>query len=344
MRRVARVGCIGVLLLCVFPRIGSGAPPPAVAVAAPPLQAPAAPTVALKIAYSDWPGWAAWEIALQKGWFKEAGVNVDFQWFDYVPSMDAFTARKVDAVSMTNGDSMVTGNGGGPNVCIVANDYSSGADMIVAKSGIKKMADLKGKKIGVEIGFIDHLLVLEALKSANLSEKDVQLVNIRTDELPQALKENKVDAIAAWQPNSGVALNSVPGSAAIFSSANVPGLVYDMLCVTPESLAQRRGDWAKVVKVWFRVADYVNDPAHIDEAARIMGARVGVSGEAYRAQINGTHLLNRAENLKRFAKSAGYATVYGSNQLVDSFNVKQGVYSAPLKTGDYLDPSLLNTK
>lgn len=35
------------------------------------------PSSPLKIAYSDWPGWVAWEIAIQKGWFKEEGVPVD---------------------------------------------------------------------------------------------------------------------------------------------------------------------------------------------------------------------------------------------------------------------------
>ena len=62
----------------------------------------------LKIAYSDWPGWVAWEIGVQKGWFKEVGVDVEFQWFDYVPSMDAYVAGKVDGVCMTNGDALVT--------------------------------------------------------------------------------------------------------------------------------------------------------------------------------------------------------------------------------------------
>jgi NitT/TauT family transport system substrate-binding protein len=37
----------------------------------------------LKIGYSDWPGWVAWQVAIDKGWFKEAGVAVDFEWFDY---------------------------------------------------------------------------------------------------------------------------------------------------------------------------------------------------------------------------------------------------------------------
>ncbi|MEP7053074.1 MAG: ABC transporter substrate-binding protein, partial [Pseudomonadota bacterium] len=106
--------------------LASAAPAPS---AAAPIPTPTGPT--LKIAYSDWPGWVAWEIAIQKGWFKEAGVNVEFKWFDYVPSMDAFTAGKVDADSMTNGDALVTGSGGGKSVCILANDFSDGNDMIV---------------------------------------------------------------------------------------------------------------------------------------------------------------------------------------------------------------------
>ena len=44
----------------------------------------------LKIAYSDWPGWTAWEIADKKGFFKKHGVNVKLEWFEYGPSMDAF--------------------------------------------------------------------------------------------------------------------------------------------------------------------------------------------------------------------------------------------------------------
>ncbi|HEX4646640.1 MAG TPA: ABC transporter substrate-binding protein, partial [Verrucomicrobiae bacterium] len=31
----------------------------------------------LKIAYSDWPGYTVFEIAKQKGWFKDAGLDVE---------------------------------------------------------------------------------------------------------------------------------------------------------------------------------------------------------------------------------------------------------------------------
>ena len=90
----------------------------------------------LKIGYSDWPGWVAWEVGIEKGWFKQAGVDVQFEWFDYVASMDAFAAGKLDAVAMTNGDTLVTGATGAPGVMIIINDFSNGNDMIVARPGI----------------------------------------------------------------------------------------------------------------------------------------------------------------------------------------------------------------
>ncbi|RYD48965.1 MAG: ABC transporter substrate-binding protein, partial [Verrucomicrobiaceae bacterium] len=127
----------------------------------------------LKIAYSDWPGWVAWEIGVQKGWFKEAGVDVEFMWFDYVPSMDAYVAGKVDAVCMTNGDALVTGATGKPSVGILINDYSNGNDMIVAAPGISSLKDLKGKKVGIEEGFVEHLLLLTGLEKNGMALDDV---------------------------------------------------------------------------------------------------------------------------------------------------------------------------
>ena len=117
----------------------------------------------LKIGYSDWPGWVAWQVAIDKGWFKEAGVDVKFEWFDYAASMDAYAAGKIDAVTVTNGDALVTGASGAKNTMILLTDYSNGNDMIVAKPGIKTLADLKGKKIGLEEGLVEHLMLLLSL-------------------------------------------------------------------------------------------------------------------------------------------------------------------------------------
>jgi NitT/TauT family transport system substrate-binding protein len=322
------------------PKEEAVAPAPAASSAAPAaLPEPKGPP--LKIAYSDWPGWIAWDIAIQKGWFKEAGVAVDFGWFDYLESMNVFSAGKVDAVTVTNGDALVTGSSGSPSKCIVMNDYSNGNDMIVAKPGIKTMADLKGKKIGVEVGLVDHLLVLKALESAKMTEKDVKLVNITTDKTPEALKSGAADAIAAWQPNSGQALKELPGSTAIYTSANAPGLIFDLLCVNPKSLGERRADWQKVVEVWFKIADFINDPKNLDEAATIMGKRVGLSAEEYKKLMKGTFFLGLEGNMKAWKQADGMDSVYGSSKLVDSFFTKNKMYKAAVKYEDYLDSSLV---
>ena len=294
----------------------------------------------LKIGYSDWPGWVGWEVAIENGWFEEAGVDVQFEWFDYVASMDAFAAGQLDAVGMTNGDTLVTGSTGAPGVMILLHDYSNGNDMIVAAPGIESVDELKGKTVGVEIGFVSHLLLLNALEKAGLDEADVELINVPTNETPQVLASGDVDAIVAWQPSSSLALESMPGSKAIYSSADEPGLIYDLLVASPGSLAERREDWQKVVEVWYRIVDYINDPETRANAIEIMAARVGLSAEEYEPFLAGTKILSREEAAMFFVDKPGFESLYGSTRISDAFNVKYQAYPEPQIVEDYIDATL----
>ncbi len=296
----------------------------------------------LRVGYSDWPGWVAWEIGIQKKWFEQEGVEVDFKWFEYVPSMEAFSAGKIDAVTMTNGDALVTGSSGAPSVAILLNDYSNGNDMVVARPGIKDMKALKGKKVGVEVGFVSHLLLNNALKSVGLTDKDIEIVNVPTDQAPQLLKSGSVDAVVAWQPNSGQALEDVSGSTAVFSSANVPGIIYDVLSVNPKSLSERREDWKKVVRVWFRIVDFLAKPENLDEAAKIMAVRVGMPADKYKALMQGTFFLGLAGNQKHFKRGDTLESVYHSSKIVDEFQVQNDVYKRSVEFEKYLDTSLVD--
>ncbi|MDA1193526.1 MAG: ABC transporter substrate-binding protein [Candidatus Poribacteria bacterium] len=293
------------------------------------------------VAYSDWPGWVAWDIGIQKGWFRAAGVDVEFIWFDYVASMDAFAAGQVDAVAMTNGDSLVIGATAKPNVGILINDFSNGNDKVVAKPGIANVMGLKGKKVGVEVGFVSHLLLTKALESAGMKESDITVVNMATHETPQAIMSGGVDAIVAWQPHSGIVLRDVAGSKAVFTSANVPGLIYDMLCVSPESLRSNRADWVKVIKVWFKIANYIADEKNLPDILEIMSARVGLTPKEYAPLMSGTKFLGAEGIKKAFTKTAGLESVYGSSAIVDAFQVGNAIYDDAQKIDTYLDPSLV---
>ncbi len=296
---------------------------------------------ALKIAYSDWPGWTALAIAEQKGWFKEAGVDAELLWFEYGPSMEAFTAGKCDAVTVTNGDALVTGAGGAKNIAVIITDYSNGNDMIVARPGIASLKDLKGKKVGIEIGFVEHLLLLNGLQKVGLTEKDVELVPTPTNQTPQVLASGQVDAIGAWQPNSGQALKSVPGSKAIYTSADEPGLIYDAIVVTPQSLAQNRADWVKVAKVWDKIVAYLADPKTKEDGIKIMAARAGVDPQEYADFMPGTKFLSLAEGHKVLAaKTDGFDSVLGSSKIANDFNVKNEVYKESQDAASYLDATV----
>ncbi len=294
----------------------------------------------LTVGYSDWPGWVAWEVAIEKDWFAEAGIDVTFEWFDYVASMDAFAAGQLDGVLMTNGDTLVTGATGAIGKMIIIGDYSNGNDMLVAGPDIETVADLKGKKVGVEVGFVGHLLLLNALEDAGLTEDDVELVNVPTNETPQVLASGDVSAIVAWQPSSGQALSLVAGSKALYTSADKPGLIYDVLAVSPQSLAENRDEWSTLVDVWYRVVDFINSDDTRDEALSIMSARVGLSPGEYAPFLEGTRLLNLDEAKAFFAEAEGFDSIWGSTKISDDFNLKYQVYTEAQDLESYIDASL----
>ena len=202
-------------------------------------------------------------------------------------------------------DALVTGAGGGRNVMIMLTDYSNGNDMIIGKPGIKSLKDLKGKKVAVEFGLVEHLLLLNGLKKAGMKESDVTLVNAKTNEMPQVLASGDVAAVGAWQPIAGQAIRGLPGSRPIYTSADEPGLIYDVLAVNPTSLAARKADWQKVVGMWDKVVSFINDPKTQPEALKIMAARVGVKPEAYATFLKGTRLLSLKEGKAIMVKADG---------------------------------------
>ncbi len=295
----------------------------------------------LRIGFSDWPGWTGWQIAIDKGWFKQAGVDVDMQWFDYSASLDAFSAGKLDGDFVANGDGLAIGGSGAKNILIMLTDYSAGNDMIVAKPGITSIKQLAGQKVGIEVGLVEHLLLEHALQANGMKLSAVTLVNTVTNNTPQVLASGSVAAIGAWQPIDDQAMLQLPGARPIYTSALAPGLIFDGLAVSPESLKEHPEEWKKVIGVWYRVLAYINNPATHADALKIMSARDGVDPKTYQHFFKGTHLLSRAEAEAAFVKSDKITSIYGSDMNADAFNVRNGVYKTPQNIDEYITTSLM---
>jgi NitT/TauT family transport system substrate-binding protein len=155
------------------------------------------------------------------------------------------------------------------------------------------------------------------------------------------LASGDVDAIVAWQPSSGQALAQVPGSIAVSTSKDAPGLIYDVLAVSPSSLASRKADWEKVAKVWYKAVDYIYDQETQADALSILAARVGLTADEYKPLLDGTKILTLEEAQAAMKKGEGMDSLYGSTKIADDFNVKYEVYAEPQAVDSYIDPSII---
>jgi taurine transport system substrate-binding protein len=76
--------------------------------------------------------------------------------------------------------------------------------LVVRKaSGITKLADLKGRKIGVPFNTSAHFALVGALKKAQLKQSDVQLINMKPDSLFATWSRGEIDAAYIWYPFLG---------------------------------------------------------------------------------------------------------------------------------------------
>ena len=87
----------------------------------------------IKVGFSDWPGWVAWVIAEQQGFFKKHGANVKLVWFpNYSDSISALSSGQLDANCQTWSDTMAPLAKGIPLKVVLVNDNSAGNDAVMA--------------------------------------------------------------------------------------------------------------------------------------------------------------------------------------------------------------------
>lgn len=274
----------------------------------------------ITIGYSDWPGWVAWEVAIEKGMFEKQGVDVEFRWFDnYVESLQAMDAKQLDGNCQTWNDTIFSlATVGVPMKAVLVNDNSAGNDGVVAK-GVSDLKGLKGKTVAAEEGTVSHFVLLTALAKAGLSADDVEFKNMFVPDASNAVTLGNVSAAALWQPSLFNALQE-DGVELLFTSKEMPGLIPDMLVFHDDVVAKRGDDIKKIVAVWFEVMEFIK--TNPDEAYAIMAKKVGQTPENYATFISGTRFFTLEDNLKAYAESADATSLYGSGKTISDFYLK----------------------
>ena len=199
-------------------------------------------------------------------------------------------------------------------------------------SGIKTIADLKGKKIGVTFGSTVDLYLREAMLREGMTMSDIKRVNVRPPSLVSILDSGGVDAIVAWEPNLTRSLDKVKGATLVSRGGD-----YICFCAVmhgkPETVNGDRKRTQAFVDAMSEAAHYLRDPKNLDEVSEI-GSRFvrGMTADLVKRTIQ--HVVYDA----RIGKGTATAFNYSVKQLIAQKKMKK-----PYDPANYLDTSFIDS-
>ncbi|MEG4147389.1 ABC transporter substrate-binding protein [Microcoleus sp. Pol12B5] len=227
----------------------------------------------LKVSFVPFVSYTPLIIAQEKGFFKAQGIDVELGYVDYSQLQDAdFSAGKYDAIGLTLGDLVILSATNPDMQAVMVLDESTGADVVVAQSGIKTIPNLKGKKLGTHLGSFSEVFVTEMLKTSKLTSDDVSLVQVEHLEIPDRLQNNAIQAGHTWEPYLSEALKL--GAHILFTSKQTPGLILDLVAFRGEVIRDRPEDIRAFVRGWLQGLSYWE--ANIPEGKEIVSKALNI--------------------------------------------------------------------
>ena len=204
-------------------------------------------------------------------------------------------------------------------------------------AGIRKPADLKGKKIGVyslSSGTRQNLLVM--LHQAGLKESDVSIVV--TGLLNFApLMQGQVDATAATDTGLAVGLRKGMGEVDVMKVSDYLNISSDMFVVREETLREKKDLLKAFVRGYRDSAAWML--AHPEEAATLAGKRA-IDGTQHEINLDVIRLRNAASLPVTKGAALGSFDLAALQKGADTYKAL-GMIERSIKVSDVVDLSLL---
>lgn len=263
----------------------------------------AQPVPTLRIAHSTWIGYGALYVAKEKGYFIEAGVDVEPTIIE--ASSDAIAAMaggRLDAVASTiDNFALFAGNGAQLSV-VLALDESHGGDGIVGKKDIADLAGLKGHTVAVQRGSVSQFLLAQALDQVGLSSKEVNEIDMKSGDAGAAFVAGRVDAAVTWEPWLSKAKATDFGKILI-DTKSLPGLIVDAIAVRPEYLSDNPKAVEGLVRGYFKAIAFLQ--TNPTEAKEIIARNLKMTPASLDSSWNDVMFFGKAENLSFFVSPTG---------------------------------------
>src|SRR5262245_47009905 len=215
---------------------------------------------------STWWGHVPIMLAVDKGYFKEVGIDVEVK---FVPaSSDRARAVTAGSVAFSNlGRIAVISEMANDNKSFYffANvDDSPGNEGCWARPGFASFKDLKGKKVAANTSA--QITMNGLLENEGMAEKDVQFVNLPGGEMAGAIARGDVDAACVWEPLFTNVKNAAQGGKLLGTDMDTPNYKKfgtmaspDIMIISRKLVDEQPALAGKLVSAIFRGVKYTNE-------------------------------------------------------------------------------------
>ncbi len=254
----------------------------------------------VSIGMSGWTGFAPLSLAEKAGIFKKNGVDVTIK---MIPQKDRHLAIASGDVqcAATTVETYINWNAAGVGITqVVQLDKSYGADGLAARNSIAKIADLKGKTVGVDApGTSSYFGLGWILKKNGMSMKDIKITTLSPQAAASAFNAGtEIDAAMTYEPYlSSVRENKTAGKI-IATTLDYP-MVMDTFGCTPKFIKDNGKLVQAMVNSYFEALEMIKkEPAKSNE---IMGSVVKQTGDAFAKSSAFLRWQDKEANKKFFA-------------------------------------------
>ncbi|NJN32793.1 MAG: ABC transporter substrate-binding protein, partial [Synechococcales cyanobacterium RM1_1_8] len=305
---------------------------------------PTRPSDSIILGLVPWIGYAPFYVAAGKGLFARRNVVVEAKEFwAGADALASFAAGNLTAQAATNPEAVAqAARGVGYRIVMVA-DASAGSDGILARDGIKDVADFKGRQVAVDAGGASYYLLLQALKEkANLTINDIELVNLPADAAAQAYADGTVEIAVTYEPFLSEADQAQPQGRIFLDSAALPTAIMDVYLFQPRFVAQYPDKIQAFVDSLVEAQALIK--AEPKEAERLIAAGLGITAAEVAEQLAQVELISLALNQAMLVNQTGGRSLRQSMLLLSEFLAQQGAIPSPLdeaQVAGLIDPQFV---
>jgi NitT/TauT family transport system substrate-binding protein len=210
-------------------------------------------------------------VAVQNGYFRQAGIQVTF---DYSMETDitALVGANQLQFGVVSGEQVLLARAQGLPIVYVAAWYQQYPVSVVAKSdqNIHAPADLRGKSIGLPGLYGANYIGLRALlHAAGLSESDVKLDSISYTQV-EALATDRDQAVSVYTNNEPIQLHAQGYDLTELRVADFIQLASNGLITNEKTISEKPDLVRRMVKAFLLgLADTIADPAAAYETSKV---------------------------------------------------------------------------